>query len=103
MAAQETEAEAMAATAVAASGEAGTGGPRGSTELAAVAISPMISPLSPLLRLGGSLDAGAPPSPSEALSPDAQALHDRIVALQLRLSRSLVTHGEPASAFTPRS
>ena len=47
----------------------------------------------------GSLAAGASPTPSEALSPDGQALHDRIVALQQRLSKSLVAHGEG----TPRS
>lgn len=32
------------------------------------------------------------PSRSDAVSPDAQALHERIVALQQRLNRSLVTH-----------
>ena len=52
-----------------------------------------------LRQQGGSLAAGASPTPSEALSPDGQALHDRIVALQQRLSKSLVAHGEG----TPRS
>ena len=56
-------------------------------------------PFSPLRTRAGSLAAGASPTPSEALSPDGQALHDRIVALQQRLSKSLVAHGEG----TPRS
>ena len=60
-------------------------------------------PFSPLRTRTSSLAAGASPTPSEALSPDAQALHDRIVALQQRLSKSLVTHGGSEGGGTPRS